>query len=547
MTDSDEDPSVNDSSSSETKEDNNEAEEEFYECLTDEDYDEEDGDYLHAYGGLYQFEDDEFYDAPVSRQSVPAGFPPPLSSYVDVDTTIHPKISLNGGKDEAWEQVKKEASFVCDKFGVRQDATQKIFEELFGEDSKLFAAWKEVAGSRSLSQFSAFLATFFLECRLKTTYQDLYDDNIIDTASYLTPKEYKAFWTKIDQHKKTDRFHKRAWEHFEDAFNTMAKDILVPTCNEFKMRITCDDDKHHFGFGIKPRNIPLNENAYLKRERHVKDNAMGIVLDALVYTGSGLPLHLHYRRTGESEYDSVVTAFKFLFNYGDGVRTKPNLSGNVEFAADRGYWRPGILYYILSLGADIIGTVMRQSWFPFTFGKKKSDEGEGPEFISTNGAPCLYQKSASHNFGKNANHDFSLTATAFRNGQSSTVAMAINSNPSYSSNRYLDIIIRTAESARHYFSKAPAKSSKRFMYGFTHLIGANPFKEDNDPCHAHALNLYVKPLTEEQGDRGWFIMRSHSCTSSSMDKVIAAKAPFISTQDKVYSDYRRVLNYMLVC
>ena len=214
-----------------TSEDDNE---EFYECLTDEDYDEEDGDYLHAYGGLYQFDDDEFYDAPppVSRQYVPVGFPPPLSSYVDVDTTIHPKISLNGGKDEAWKQVKKEASFVRDRFGVRRDATQNIFEYLFGENSELFAAWREVTGSRSFSQFSAFLATFFLECRLKTTYQDLYDDHIIDTSSYLTPKEYIAFWIKIDEHKKTDRFHKRAWEHFEDAFNTMAKEILVPTAKD---------------------------------------------------------------------------------------------------------------------------------------------------------------------------------------------------------------------------------------------------------------------------------------------------------------------------
>ena len=49
-----------------------EEEEELHDChegyLTDEGYDEEDGDYLHVHGGLYQHDEDEFYVPPVSRR-----------------------------------------------------------------------------------------------------------------------------------------------------------------------------------------------------------------------------------------------------------------------------------------------------------------------------------------------------------------------------------------------------------------------------------------------------------------------------------------------
>jgi hypothetical protein len=96
---------------------------------------------------------------------------------------------------------------------------------VFGEESKLFGAWKDTTGNKSLSDFSAFLATFFLECRMKTTYQDIYDDKIVDTSDYLTPEKYRGWWRKIDEYNKTDKFKERAWELYEYAFNVFAKDV----------------------------------------------------------------------------------------------------------------------------------------------------------------------------------------------------------------------------------------------------------------------------------------------------------------------------------
>jgi hypothetical protein len=59
-----------------------------------------------------------------------------------------------------------------------------------------------------------------------------------------------------------------------------------------------------------------------------------------------------------------------------------------------------------------------------------------------------------------------------------------------------------------------------------------------------ALSDVVFPLTEGQGDRGWRIMRGQACTSSCMDRVISAKAPFIDVNDtELYDDYKFVLEF----
>jgi hypothetical protein len=271
--------------------------------------------------------------------------------------------------------------------------------------------------------------------------------------------------------------------------------------------------------------------------------------DALVYTGSGIPVNVRYLQKGESEYDSVVSSLKCIFNYGEG-KAKPNLSGKVQFAADQGYWGKSVLYYLLSLGADVIGTVKRQPWFPFGFGGKQRKSGSGtPLDISAQGPPCLFQKSVKHNLGKKNDKDFIMTATAFRNGHSSTVALAMTTSPAQttqSSTRMLDDVISTAASARRYLSSSVGrKSMTRFMYGFKFVVGSSGGDgDDRNEGHTCAIADVVFPLTEGQGDRGWRIMRGQACTSSCMDRVISAKAPFIDVNDtELYDDYKFVLEF----
>lgn len=511
----------------------------------DEYYNEEEGDfysYFHDgdeyfdldYPAEYVYPPEQFYDC-IDGDST---FPPPLKDYEDITMSTHPEITFSLGQSEAWHQIKKEVSYFLKRIkDINEDSDdliQNLFDKAFGEDSTLFAKCKKI-GIKSFEEYSIFMATFFLECRFSITYQKLYDDLQVDTSDFLEPERYKAIWRSIDMYKKSDDYSPRAWEEFEEAFNEVAKELFIPTNKEFKMRITMDDDKQWFNFHIKSKDVPIDENSRLAHGRHVKDNVPGLTADISSFTGSGVPIHLHYRRKGESEHSSVLETLKYIFRFGEGEL--PNLSGRAEFTADRGFLQLGVVKYVLSLGCDILGTIKRQKWFPFTFGVKpptNAPSSSDPEFIDVAGAPCVFQKRVKHNLGKRSNKDHNLTATAFRNGHSSSVAMLLSSDCEDES--AIDLVIDTAKNDKNYFSKKSKK--ERFMMGFDFLVG----EKDRD-THPNALLTTVAPLTQTQGDKTWWIMRSFSCVSSVMDRVIRAKAPNIDNSHRRRDDYEIVAMY----
>ncbi|EJK69735.1 hypothetical protein THAOC_08976, partial [Thalassiosira oceanica] len=64
-----------------------------------------------------------------------------------------------------------------------------LFERIFGEDSELFAnAFKKIGVE--YAEFVAFIATFYLECRLRTTLSRLVDDRDINTDRYMSHERY---------------------------------------------------------------------------------------------------------------------------------------------------------------------------------------------------------------------------------------------------------------------------------------------------------------------------------------------------------------------
>lgn len=57
------------------------------------------------------------------------------------------------------------------------------------------------------------------------------------------------------------------------------------------------------------------------------------------------------------------------------------------------------------------------------------------------------------------------------------------------------------------------------------LCFTNP-KVQKDKDGKQRKKIPVRPLTETQGDKSWFLMRGYACNSSIMDKVTRAKLPF---------------------
>ena len=246
--------------------------EEFYEC--------EDGSLAS--------DDDSFYDADddvppkLIQRGKEAGcesnFPPPLKDYKPRDPSRHPIVGFNEGREKVWEQGMKEVDLLRARVGIKGEGRQGLFEIEFGEDSELYAKCKKI-GIESLEQYYKWLATFFLECRFSVTYERLVKDPDVNTSSYMDLDEYKAIWRKMDNYNKKNNYSSRSWEEIETALNETLHDLFVPKQDEFKMRLSYDDDKHWFNFFVKVKDMLLGVDSKLKRERHVRDNVVGMTAD----------------------------------------------------------------------------------------------------------------------------------------------------------------------------------------------------------------------------------------------------------------------------
>jgi hypothetical protein len=515
----------------------------------DEFYDAVAGDYLAAYGEAdgYFYDGDDCFDTRrdsiFGEAAVPDEFPPPLSVWGDdVGSSYHPEVTFDQGKAKAWYKAKEEVNFVRDTqdLGYKKEGMERLFEILGGDDSELRSTFKTKFGIRSLREYSLFMATVFLECEFSITYSKMVEHPLIDTTQYMDLDRYITIWKHLDDYHKIERFKNRAWEKIEAALNNVLKELFVPCKleDEMEMMLTADDDKVWYNNTQATKDVPLEENSNLKRERHVKDNAPGVTADVTVYTASGFPVHVHFRRPGETEFHSLKAAVKHLFRWGEGSKP-PNLCGKVKFAMDRGYWRRPSLYFLLKLGADIFGTIMRQAWYAFTFGKKKPSKApteDQPAFIEVNRPACMFQRSVNTNLGDGGTPDFTLTANAFRNGYSTAVAMTLASDMVDPDVPEVDFIISTSADAKRYNNPATG-TGERFYSAFELLEGNGNLAAR----FCREVYKYVYPLTERQGDFGWRFMRGFSCVSSTMDKVIRAKAPYIQPDNDRYNDFKVIL------
>jgi len=258
-------------------------------------------------------------------------WPPDHREWKDNNDTI-PGINFNGANKNAWKQTKHEVLFIRKMCGA---GVGDFMKSVYGRNSRLFAKFK-LFGIDSFYEFNKFMATFFFECRYGRTYQRLYDDPRVNTSDLLEPKVYLQMWRKIDDYHKFASYSPRAWKEFEGAFNE-AMAMFIPQTEEdmFRLQFTYDDDKHHYKPTIRSEDRPHDENQTLKVLRHARDNAEGPCADAMVYSGSALPIHIHYRRKGETETTSFKKAVRNMFGFEEGI-TPPNLHGRVVFAADRG-------------------------------------------------------------------------------------------------------------------------------------------------------------------------------------------------------------------
>ena len=143
----------------------------------------------------------------------------------------------------------------------------------------------------------------------------------------------------------------------------------------------------------------------LKYSTHVKPNRKGIIAHTAVSTGTMMPLGIVFECTKDSTLESFKRLLNFLFCQDGSTDLR-----NVTIHSDHGYMLPNLVFeYLLSCGAEVLGTVKRmaQCW-PFT-NKQNLKENDKRTVIDTKGAPTLFLKWCKAGVKY-------IFASAFRNG-----------------------------------------------------------------------------------------------------------------------------------
>ena len=105
------------------------------------------------------------------------------------------------------------------------------------------------------------------------------------------------------------------WQLLEDASNKTFKKLL-PKRQEHNLNLTDDDDKLHHNRRAK-RKITIGEDSTLKRARHVRANANGLVNHVLISTASGIIYNSKFEQEDQTTFDCFMEQMRDLF----GIRT----------------------------------------------------------------------------------------------------------------------------------------------------------------------------------------------------------------------------------
>lgn len=130
---------------------------------------------------------------------------------------------------------------------------------------------------------------------------------------------------------------KPLWLDVQNALNDTLRRLFIEGFEKY-MKITTDDDKMHFQLCSKA------DTQGLKSTQHVRDNRKGFVAHTACYTASGLPIGIEWEREND---DSTAAATERLIRAQlaptSGQMGPPSLP-QTEFAMDRGYCLPSLLY-----------------------------------------------------------------------------------------------------------------------------------------------------------------------------------------------------------
>ena len=430
------------------------------------------------------------------------------------------RVTVDKARRFLWKGAKTEMFILRRYWDEDHPSFDSLCENLFGKQSELFHLFQTELNI-DYESFCRFLATFYTASMLNVTAPRLYELDRFDTTGLMKTKgdflKILRRMETVDEGNQGDTL----WMKLEYVFNSQMRRIFLSKRGNEELTIALDDDKVHFNYG-------KNSKTYgLKRHRHIKDNRFGHTLHTAGFSGSGAILQAVFEREGESSTDCYDKSLKELF----GSRTgngAPDLRGTT-WCSDRGYWTFKLLFdLILAQGGDVVGTVARCAWYPFTFSKMKpsndnsADKYERTE-VSMKGYKDVFYKTLEWLHTK-------IRATCYRSGTGTAVSLAMSS---VHHGPLFDLNLSFPRDHRDYFDLTQTQEA-RDAKAFPCVCGTPNYYDS-------VKDLPIIPLTRVQGDTSWFIMRKFGLTSSTVDKMISARAGEITCDHDQRDNYEVIL------
>ena len=430
-------------------------------------------------------------------------------------------VTMDKARRSLWKQGKTEMGILRKVWNKDHPSFEELASIIFGPRSKLFHLMQEDL-DMDYKEYCQFLATFFTAAMVSVPAPMLFDTDLFDTTGLVQGKsDFLRIYRKIDSvgAGKDDTF----WMAMEDCFNNLMKKMFLSERGDENLMVALDDDKHHF-------NYSKNADTYgLARCRHIKDNRFGHVCHTAGLSATGLPLCASFQREQESSSEKYEKMMKCMFGSRTG-EAAPNLQGITLFS-DRGYWTPTLVFdRLLRWGADLVGTVARASWYPFTFSKGKVRPG-AEEAADPHDRVVVPMRGYKDAFYRTLNWDNNvrIRATAYKSGTGTAVSLAMSTVHHYP---VFDMNMAFPKDCKHYFDSTQSQAL-RDSRAFPVVAGS---VDHIDLIH----DLPIHPLTTVQGDTSWFIMRKFSLTSSTVDKLITARAMEILPDMEARAAYETV-------
>ncbi|OEU09246.1 hypothetical protein FRACYDRAFT_248581 [Fragilariopsis cylindrus CCMP1102] len=426
-------------------------------------------------------------------------------------------VTVDKARIHIWKQGKTEIRIIRTVWGEDHPTFDTLATRIFGPRSKLFHLFEDEL-SLSYEKYCRFLATFFAASSRSSPASRLLEDNRFDSTGMMEKMEYYRLIRQIEEHRSGDE---SLWMQIEELFNSLVKKHFLSERGEEELYIALDDDKHHFNYSKQA------DTYGLQRMRHIKTNRMGHTAHTAGLSATGMPLCVMFQREDEAQSQVYERMCKKMFGgrTGNGY---PNLQG-ITFGSDRGYWTPTLLFlFLLKCGADVVGTVARCFWYPFTFTKGKVTAI--PE-VDTHNRIEIRMKGAKDVFYKTLKWGPSakIRATCYRPGTGTAVSLAMST---LHHGPLFDLNLSFPKDHKWYFNRTVLQD-ERNAKAFPVVAGSDHY----DIIKA----LPIRPLTLVQGDTAWFIMRQFSLTSSTVDKCISSRCREITQDHALRESYETVL------